>query len=388
VKNKETYNHIKNKIQNHEFEFDQHAWNDMEHLLNAPTIDSNHSIQQSKSYFFIKMTVAMLLILFFFYIGWHSPPTTEMVPTEPIATLEITPEIVKEEAVIQAPKPIISNTTKQERITPLSPIEIRGANDAISFDFLPDIGGVALKEVKIPLKKDPKFFEKAKEQLAAYRAAYAPEKVYVHTDKHFYEPGDRMWFSVYVRDANTLEKSDQSDIVYVELIAPNGNVEHKLSLIAENGQAAGDIEFTTIQKGGIYKIRAYTNWMRNLEDVFERDITVQNVVLPNLRMNLDLNFVASIAGKELTKSSVTTSANGIAQVQFDLPKNLKSNDGLLNVTLAHNGQNESISRSIPIVLNQVDLQFFPEGGDMVAGIQRIRIYTRRRCSLYCQNYTT
>ena len=35
----------------------------------------------------------------------------------------------------------------------------------------------------------------------------------------------------------------------------------------------------------------------------------------------------------------------------------------------HNGQAESIARSVPIVLNTMDLQFFPEGGDLVEGIE-------------------
>ena len=37
--------------------------------------------------------------------------------------------------------------------------------------------------------------------------------------------------------------------------------------------------------------------------------------------------------------------------------------------IQYNGLTESISRSVPIVLNKIDLSFFPEGGDLVSGIK-------------------
>src|SRR5204863_236018 len=48
--------------------------------------------------------------------------------------------------------------------------------------------------------------------------------------------------------------------------------------------------------------------------------------------------------------------------------NLSTTDGLLNVTVDYDSYTEAISRSIPIVLNKIDLQFMPEGGTMVNGI--------------------
>jgi alpha-2-macroglobulin-like protein len=56
-------------------------------------------------------------------------------------------------------------------------------------------------------------------------------------------------------------------------------------------------------------------------------------------------------------------------LKFSLPNDLKSSDGLLNVLIDYNGSTESISRSIPIVLNKIKLQFFPEGGDLVNGLE-------------------
>ncbi len=244
------------------------------------------------------------------------------------------------------------------------------------------------------------FVEDLEAQLAAYHKAQAEEKVYLHFDRTMLKPGESFWFSAYVRDANTLEPSQKSDIVYVEFLAPNGGVLKKLKLVTQKGIAKGDIQTSVDMVGGIYKIKAYTNWQRNFETKFERNITLQKTVLPHLRMeldfereaygandevmvkldlrtlentplaNFDFTYQVSLAGVNISNQKGKTDTKGHAELKFNLPKDLNTNDGLVNVMLQYNGQGESISRSIPIVLNKMDLQFFPEGGDLIAGFKQ------------------
>ncbi|MEM7656195.1 MAG: TonB family protein [Bacteroidota bacterium] len=144
----------------------------------------------------------------------------------------------------------------------------------------------------------------------------------------------------------------------------------------------------------------FSNWQKNdpRPAIFEKELTVQAVVLPRLKMKLDfereaygpgsevsatlnlhtnanqplanqaLRYVVSLQGKELLTTTAQTDAAGKGKLSFDLPTDLTSNDGLLNVMIDYQGQTESISRSVPIVLNQISLAFFPEGGDMVHGL--------------------
>ncbi|MBA4323289.1 MAG: hypothetical protein C0408_10785, partial [Odoribacter sp.] len=44
-------------------------------------------------------------------------------------------------------------------------------------------------------------------------------------------------------------------------------------------------------------------------------------------------------------------------------------DGLLNILVDYQGQTESVSRSIPIVLNKIKMTMFPEGGDLISGLE-------------------
>jgi hypothetical protein len=82
-----------------------------------------------------------------------------------------------------------------------------------------------------------------------------------------------------------------------------------------------------------------------------------------------IKFVASLSGQQILTKSDVTDEEGIKYVTFNLPKELKTNDGLLNVMIDYKGSTESISRSIPIVLNKIKFTLFPEGGDLVSGLQ-------------------
>ncbi|HEX2957774.1 MAG TPA: MG2 domain-containing protein [Chitinispirillaceae bacterium] len=227
------------------------------------------------------------------------------------------------------------------------------------------------------------------------------DRIYVQCDKPFYNPGETIWFSVFIRDAATFKASSKSDIVYAELINPKGSVEKMLTLIAKKGIASGDFTIADDLPGGLYTLKAYSNWQKNDPDpaFFVKEIQVQNVVLPRLKMKLDfekkaygpgahaaadlslttnenkplgtfpVTFTVSVAGAQVFQGSSKTDDAGKVKIAFDLPKKLTSSDGLLNVLIDYDGQTESISRSIPIVLNKITLSFFPEGGDLVSGLK-------------------
>ncbi len=225
------------------------------------------------------------------------------------------------------------------------------------------------------------------------------EKIYVHTDRTFYQPGETVWFKTYLTNAANQYLKTKSQVVYVQLVSPSGTILKQLVLNNQNGVIHGDFQIQNNYAGGIYQIKAYTNWLGNFgEDaIFEKEINVQKSVLPKLLMNLEfekeaygkgarvaavlkirdlqdnaianhsVNFTANIQGNSPTIGTAKTDANGTAIVQFELPEDLNSADGLLNIIVQHGGFTESISRSIPIVLQNIDLQFFPEGGDLITG---------------------
>ena len=83
----------------------------------------------------------------------------------------------------------------------------------------------------------------------------------------------------------------------------------------------------------------------------------------------DLEAIISLSGNDFKTVKGKTDEQGQSKISFRLPHKLDSNEGMLNVRIGYNGQTESIARSIPILLNKIDLQFFPEGGDLIAGFE-------------------
>ncbi len=226
------------------------------------------------------------------------------------------------------------------------------------------------------------------------------DRVYLQLDKPFYTPGETIWFRAYVRSDDDLTPSRQSDLCHVELVNPQGTIAQQLTLLATDGFASGDIDLAENLPGGLYKIRGYTQWQKNFENsyIFEKEIQVQKVVLPRLKMkldferkafgpgddviakfsasslankpvsNFDLRYIVKVAGSTIAENPDKTDGTGTSYVSFNLPKSLSSTDGILLILVEYQGQIESISRSIPIVLNQVHLTLYPEGGDLIEGL--------------------
>jgi TonB-dependent SusC/RagA subfamily outer membrane receptor len=243
------------------------------------------------------------------------------------------------------------------------------------------------------------FLEQLKASLQRFNERYPEEKVYLQLDKPFYKPGEDIWFNAFVLEARHNTPTKISDVVYVELIDPRGNVASRLDLFVKDGTTRGDFKLTDNASGGLYTIKAYTQWMKNggVENVFRKKIQVQNVITPRLLLKLDfekeaygpgdvvkaklttknlknetvaatIKYTVALSGEHVFSSELRASEQGTATITFTLPTDLKTSDGLLQAIVTDNGVEESISRAIPIVLNYITLQFFPEGGDLLDGV--------------------
>jgi len=101
---------------------------------------------------------------------------------------------------------------------------------------------------------------------------YPQEKVYLHFDNSSYFLGETLWFKAYVVKADRHGLSQLSKILYVELITPEGNVIETKKFRIENGQCHGDFKFPTTRFAGFFEVRAYTRYMLNFDpdNIFSR----------------------------------------------------------------------------------------------------------------------
>lgn len=231
---------------------------------------------------------------------------------------------------------------------------------------------------------------------------FEKEKTYIQTNHVFYKPGEEMYFKIYVVKGNNNLPAEDSKVVNFQIIDPAGSVVKKLKYEITNGYAQGYFYFDDDMKGGIYKIRAFTNWMQNEEgkNAFEKEITLQKIVSPRILMKLDFpkkgygpgdevsadfsmrslsslpipfyeaDYTVMHNGETISEGKLVTDKEGKKLLTFKLPDVLKSSDALLNIKVNFDGFTESISRNIPIVLNNLDVKFLPEGGTFINGIEQ------------------
>lgn len=229
------------------------------------------------------------------------------------------------------------------------------------------------------------------------------EKIYIQCSHMFFKPGETIYFKAYVVKGKDNTPSFTSNVLYTEMLSPAGTVVQKMSLPVKDGYAEGSFSFADEAPGGLYKIKAYTSWMQNETEsrFFFKELTLQKVIAPRILLKLDFpekgygpgsevhadfsmrslddrpissfgcKYTVSIGGKEISNGTFKTDGGGKATVLFQLPADLHVNDGLLNITVLYGSYTESISRSIPIVLNKIDLQFMPEGGTLVNNLRSV-----------------
>lgn len=95
---------------------------------------------------------------------------------------------------------------------------------------------------------------------------YPQEKLYLHFDRPYYNPGETIWFKAYIFAANL--PSEISKTVYADLIDENGKVLlRRISpVVMSSASAAFDIP-ATLTSSTVY-VRAYTDWMLNFDSTF------------------------------------------------------------------------------------------------------------------------
>ncbi len=106
------------------------------------------------------------------------------------------------------------------------------------------------------------------------------QQLYLHHDKHYYWSGNTVWLSAYLTDAATGDLYPDDQLLHAELVSPAGKVLTAVKLKAEMGRAAGQFHLPDTAATGVYRLRAYTNWMQKVPGSYLYD---QPLVVYNLR---------------------------------------------------------------------------------------------------------
>jgi hypothetical protein len=119
-------------------------------------------------------------------------------------------------------------------------------------------------------------------------ANHLQEKVFVHTDRSYYVCGEILWFKTYVTNAANNHPLSLSKVIYVEILNSHHEPVLQRKISVENGTGNGSFSLPLSLESGNYELRAYTNWMKNdsPDDFFKKIITIVNTT-----KNLDSSIV-------------------------------------------------------------------------------------------------
>jgi hypothetical protein len=228
----------------------------------------------------------------------------------------------------------------------------------------------------------------------AYFQSSATRRLYLHLDKPLYQPGETIWFRVWELAAPTLTAPMQDHGVTVQLVSPQGSQVMQKRLLLQAGLATNDVMLPDTIEGGEYILRATSDF----GDTFDRKLIVSQYQPPQIKKKVEFLRKAYGAGDqvaaavslaratgeplanrpataivtvdevEVARFRVTTSDKGEAVAKFELPRQIARGDGLLTLLVEDGGVTESIQKRIPILVKQMSVELYPEGGELVRGV--------------------
>jgi hypothetical protein len=219
------------------------------------------------------------------------------------------------------------------------------------------------------------------------------DKIYIQTDGQVYTQGQTIWFKAVVVNTEHMP-SMNSGVLYVDLISPTEQIVQSKIIDVTGGTGTGFFELFKNTPPGLYLVRSYTEWNKNFGEAhfFKEYIRIfpksegsseteliQNVVVEKstdsdifkaqlLPLQLDslhqgsLSVYLTVDGIK-DSTTLKPTRDDAYMLEYDMPKE----SGLLSVKLTtENGEN--YAQTFQVGEGNIDLQFFPESGDLVDGL--------------------
>lgn len=229
---------------------------------------------------------------------------------------------------------------------------------------------------------------------------------YLSLDRPLYRPGDTIRYRSLSLSRFGLA-ADRALAVQFEIQDPAGVVVpgSESQGVTDRGVGSGEFVLPESVAGGEYALVA-----RSLENAFpeeRRTFFIRSYRLPRLRKELEftrdsytagdrvaadlsaqraeggaaagstLRISATVDGRQVHEETAATSASGTYRIEFALPEQIERGDGQLAVIIDDGGTQETIAETIPINLGTVDVRFYPEGGQLVPGLENRVYFTAR-----------
>lgn len=220
------------------------------------------------------------------------------------------------------------------------------------------------------------------------------QRHYLHLDKPLYQPGETIWWRVFELQSASLMHSADGAGISVDLVSPKGATVLQKRVQITGGVATNDFVIPADVQGGEYVLRVRSDHGA----VSERSVIVSQYQPPRIKKKAEflrkaygegdsvaaavslaratgeafggqqITALVMVDDVEVARVPFKTDADGNVIVKFDLPKSIPRGDGLLTLLVDDGGVTESLQKRIPIVMKELALELFPEGGQLVSGL--------------------
>ncbi|MCE9670853.1 MG2 domain-containing protein [Myxococcus stipitatus] len=230
-------------------------------------------------------------------------------------------------------------------------------------------------------------------------------QTYVSTDKPMYRPGEQVLARGLLLHADTRKPLTKPLPALVEIRGPKGDVILQGRIDARDavwghawtipeGQAGGEytlrVSYPSLGAAPVerrFDVRAYRAPRLKSQIEFLRDgygpgdLVTATLDVKRAEGGVPVGATvtgdAIVDGLRVAQVPCTVDATGHCTIRFPLPKAMERGEGTLAFTIQDGGVVETASKTLPILLQTLDLALFPEGGDLVAGLSS-RVYFEAR----------
>ena len=229
-------------------------------------------------------------------------------------------------------------------------------------------------------------------------------KVYLHLDRTSFLKGDTIWYKAYLWHGYDQIPDYKSILLYVDLLGSDGKAIERKKLPVHYGIAVGEFILPPNLNEGTYTICAYTNDRKEPGTVhpFYQAVTINNPgksfvwecnptllkgefidslslglsffeidTLGDLRKDYlyNVNYSISLGSRILLEDIINLRNSQEKVIECRLPY-LQQEDTMITVSLSTQTNKRNIQNQFYIPLDkQPDIQFLPEGGFMVNGLE-------------------
>ncbi|MFT5468513.1 MAG: hypothetical protein ACI8UO_003623 [Verrucomicrobiales bacterium] len=228
---------------------------------------------------------------------------------------------------------------------------------------------------------------------------------HVSTDKPVYREGEIVYIrSVLLHAADRTPYADQTN-AFVTIKGPKGDQAFRASSNLEDGVTGLIWDVPAGQAGGEYTVSVV--YPQVGAPLAERKFDIRAYRAPRLKTQIkflrdgfgpgddavatlsatraeggfpagaEVTITARVDGSEIHRATSTVNAKGQCVARFKLPAEIERGEGTLAFAIQDGGAVETATKTIPILLQTLDLTFYPEGGALIAGLPN-RLYFEAR----------